>query len=137
MFNQANGAFKDYEPSIKNDYNNAVRIFQERIWYHKLDRQASIQTANHVGKKFVLSQVEETWVVWLKNETTLFEHVILRDILDHLRAANTGGETINVICLQQGMLSWWVKYLRVPEFITRCEEAKRKATRSGLAILDA
>ena len=78
--------------------------------------------------------MEETWVVFLKNETTLFKHVNLRDILGHLMATSTGGEVIDVIGLQQGMLSWWVKYPRVPEFITRCEDSQRKARRSGLAI---
>ena len=48
------------------------------------------------GKKFVLSRMEETWVVWLKNETTLFKHVTLRDILDHLGATSTGGKVIDV-----------------------------------------
>ena len=49
----------------------------------------------------------------------------------------TDGEAINVIGLHQGMLSWWVEDLQVPELITCCEEAQRKATRAGLAILDA
>ena len=44
---------------------------------------------------------------------------------------------IDVIGLQQGMLSWWVEDPRVPEFITCCEEAQRKARRAGLNILDA
>ena len=59
-----------------------------------------------MGKKFVLSRVEETWVVCLKNETTLFKHIALRDILNHLGATSTEGEEIVVIGLQKGMLSW-------------------------------
>ena len=47
-----------------------------------------------------------------------------------------GGEAINVIGLQQGMLSWWVENPRVLEFVTRFEEAQRKTTRAGLAISD-
>ena len=35
------------------------------------------------------------------------------------------------------MLSWWVEDPRVSEFITRCEDAQRKARQAGLAILDA
>ena len=35
-------------------------------WSRKLDFQAAIQTAKRVGNKFVLSCVEETWVVCLK-----------------------------------------------------------------------
>ena len=86
--------------------NNTIRLRQEKNWSHKLDCQAAIQTADRAGKKFVLSRVEETWMVCLKNKTTLFKHVKLRDILDHLRATSTGGEAIDVIGLQQGMSSW-------------------------------
>ena len=75
-------------------------------------------------------------MVRLKNETTLFKQVNLRYIFDHLRETITGGEAIDVIGLHQDMLSWWVKELRSPEFITRCEEVQRKARRAGLAISD-
>ena len=59
-----------------------------------------------MGNKFVLSHVEETWIVRLKDETTLFKHVTLHDILDHLGETSAGGEAIDVIVLHQGMLSW-------------------------------
>ena len=48
-------------------------------------------------------------MVCLKNETTLFKHVNLHNILDHLGATITEGEAIDVIGLQKGMLSWWVE----------------------------
>ena len=54
-------------------------------------------------------------------------HVTLYDILNHLGATSTGGKAINFIRTQQGMLSWWVEEPRVPEFITRGEDAQRKA----------
>ena len=84
----------------------------------------------------MLSRVEETWVVCLKNETTLFKHVTLREILDRLLETSTGGEAIYVIGLQQGMSSWWVEDPRVPEFFTRCKNAQRKSRRAGLIISD-
>ena len=49
-----------------------------------------IQTAERVGKKFVLSRVEEMWMVRLKNETTLFKHVTLQDLFDHLGEMSMG-----------------------------------------------
>ena len=52
-----------------------------------------------MGNKFFLSRVEEMWVVRLKNETTLFKHVTLCNLLDHLGATSTGGEAIDVIGL--------------------------------------
>ena len=51
--------------------------------------------------------MEETWVVCLKHKTTLFKQVTLHDILNHLKETSTGGEAIDVIGLQQGVLSWW------------------------------
>ena len=109
-FDRANGALEAYNPSIQDDDNNAIRLRQEKNWSRKLNRQANIRTAKRVRKKFVLSQVEETCVVRLKNETALFKHVTLRDILNHLGATRTGGEAIDAIGLQQGILSWWVEY---------------------------
>ena len=103
VFHRANEALKAYNPLIWYDDNNAVRLRREKNWLRKLDRQSAIRTAERVWKKFVLFQVEETWVVRLKNETTLFKHVTLRDILDHFGETRTGGEAINLICLQQGM----------------------------------
>ena len=50
-----------------------------------------------MGTKFVLSRVEETWVVCLKNEATIFKHVTLRNLLYHLGATSMGGEVIDVI----------------------------------------
>ena len=97
----------------------------------------AIQTAKGVGKKFVFSRVEETRVVRLKKETSLFKHITLCNILDYLGETSTGREAIVVIGLQQGMLFWWVEDPRVPEFITRCEESQRKATQAGLDISDA
>ena len=109
VFDRADRALEAYDPSIRDNNNNAVRLRQEKKWSCKLDHQASIQTANRLGKKFVLSPVEETWVVPLKNETTLFKHVTLCDILNQLGATSTGGEAIDIIGLQQGMLSRWVE----------------------------
>ena len=109
VFDCADGALEAYDPSMQDDDNNAVRLRQEMNWSLKLNRQAAIQTAERVRKKSVLSRVEETWMVCLENETTLFKHVTLRDILNHLGATSTGGEAIDVTGLQQGMLSWYVE----------------------------
>ena len=50
-----------------------------------------------MGKKFVLSRVEETWVVRLKNEATIFKHVTLCDLLYQIGAKSMGREAIDVI----------------------------------------
>ena len=71
MFNQAYGALKAYGPSIQDDNKNAVILQQYKNWSDKIDRQAAIRNAERVGKKFVLSCVEETWLVRLKSEITL------------------------------------------------------------------
>ena len=65
LFNRADGALKAYDPSIQDNDNNVVHLRQEKTWSHKIDCQAFIRTAERVGKKFVLSCVEETWLVCL------------------------------------------------------------------------
>ena len=97
MFDRADGALEVYKPSIQDNNKNAVLVCQEKSWSHKLKRQASIRTANRIRKKLVISRMEGTWVFRIKNETTLFKHVTLRDILDHLGATSTGVEAIEVI----------------------------------------
>ena len=87
---------------------------KKKNWSRKLDCQEAIQNAKRVGKKFVLSRVEETWVVRLKNESILFKHVTSHNIFDNLGSKITVGKAINAIRLQQGMLSRWVEYPRVP-----------------------
>ena len=106
VFHRSNRALEAYDPSIQDDDNKAVRLRQEKACSFNLDHQAAIQTAKRVGEKFVLSRVEEMWAIRLKNKTTLFKHVTLRNLLDHLGATGTDGEAIGVISLQQGMLSW-------------------------------
>ena len=67
-----------------------------------------------MGNKFILARVEETWVFFLKDETTLFKNVTLRNLLDHLGATSTGREAIGVIGVQQGVLYWLVQDPQVP-----------------------
>ena len=97
VFDRSDRALEAYNPLIQDDNNNNICLRQENNWSFKLDRQSAIRTAMHVGKKFILHCVEETWVVCLKNKTTLFKYVTLGDILDHLRATRTGGKAIDVI----------------------------------------
>ena len=54
-FDHAKGALEAYNPSIQDDNNNAVRLRQKKNWSCKIDRQASIRTAERVRKKFLLS----------------------------------------------------------------------------------
>ena len=88
------------------------------------------------GEKIRALLREQKWVVFLKNETTLFKNVTFHDLLNHLGTTSTGGESINMISLHQDILSWWVEDPQVLEFITGYEESKRKATRDGFSILD-
>ena len=89
VFDPADGALEVYDPSIWDKDNNFIFLLQEKNWSRKIDLQAAIQTAERVGNKFVLSCVEETREVRLKHKTTVFKHVTLHDILNHLGATRT------------------------------------------------
>ena len=67
VFDRSEGALEAYGPSIQYDNNNSIRLCQEKKWSCKLGCQAAIRTAKHVGEKFVLSRVEEMWLVHFKN----------------------------------------------------------------------
>ena len=60
VFDCANGALEAYNPSFQDDDNNAVRLSQEKSWSQKINCQAAIRIAEHVGEKIVISRMEET-----------------------------------------------------------------------------
>ena len=68
VFDRADRALEAYDLSIQDNNNTAVNLCQEKTWSCNLDRQVSIQTAERLGKKFVLSIMEKTWVVRLKTK---------------------------------------------------------------------
>ena len=125
-----------YDPGIASDASNAVRVKSERAWTAKLDLQRLIQTVERQLRTFFATIIEETWLLPLKNPTTFYNKVEIREYLRHLTTSSGGLEATDIVELQAAMLHWWAEDPRVPEYINRLEDAQKKATRASLPITD-
>ena len=123
-----------YDPAIAADATDAVRARAERNWTAKKELQRLIRAVERNGRLFLLSIVEETWLLPLKSATTFYNQVSLRDMLDHLATNMPGLEATDIVTLAVDMQSWWQDDPRVPEYINRLEEAQKKALRGNLPI---
>jgi hypothetical protein len=74
--------------------------------------------------------VEDTWLLPLKSPTTFYNKVSLQDMLQHLAASTAGLKAMDIISLLVDMHSWWEEDPRVPEYINRLEDAKKKSARA-------
>jgi hypothetical protein len=126
-----------YDPAIAVDATAAVRARAERNWTARRELQRLIRAVERNGRLFLLSVVEETWLLPLKSDTTFYNQVALRDMLDHLATNMPGLEATDIITLSVEMQSWWQDDPRVPEYINRLEEAQKKAVRANLPISNA
>jgi hypothetical protein len=126
-----------YDPAIAVDASNAIRARAERTWTAKRELQRLIRAVERNGRLFLLHVVEETWLLPLKSETTFYNQVALRDMLNHLATNMQGLEATDIISLSVDMQSWWQDDPRVPEYINKLEEAQKKANRANLPLTDA
>jgi hypothetical protein len=126
-----------YDPAIAVDASNAIRARAERTWTAKRELQRLIRAVERNGRLFLLHVVEETWLLPLKSDTTFYNQVALRDILDHLASNMPGLEATDIISLSVEMQGWWQDDPRVPEYINKLEEAQKKAARANLPLTNA
>ena len=68
-----------YDNSIASDATNAVRAKSERLWTAKIGIQTLIKTVERAGRALLIAVVEGTWLLPLKEETTYYNKVLLRD----------------------------------------------------------
>ena len=68
-----------YDNSIASNAKNAVRAESERLWTAKIGLQTLIKTVERAGRTFLIAVVEDTWLLPLKEETTFYNKVPLRD----------------------------------------------------------
>ena len=117
----------DYDNSIASDANNAVRAKAERLWMAKIELQRLIKTVERSGCAFLVSVVEDTWLLPLKEESTFYNKVPLRDFFARLKGGSGGLEATNIVSLLSANLSWWADNPRVPEYVNRLEDAQKKS----------
>ena len=114
-----------YDNIIATDANNAVRAKAERLWTAKIELQRLIKTVKRAGRAFLVAVVEDTWLLPLKEEATFYKKVPLRDFFARLKGGSGGLKATDIVSLLSATLGWWAKDPRVPEYITRLEDAQK------------
>ena len=96
--------------------------------------QTLIKTVERTGRAFLLAVVEDTWLLPLKEETTYYNKVPLRDFFALLKRDSGGLKATDIVSLLSATLGWWAEDPRVPQYINKLEEAQRKSVRASLPI---
>ena len=81
-----------YDYSIAADATNAVHAKAERLWTAKIELQGLIKTVERAGRAFLVTVVEDTWLLFLKEEATFYNKVPLRDFFARLKGGSGGLE---------------------------------------------
>ena len=106
-----------YDDSIASDATNAVRTKAERLWMAKIGLQTLIKTVERAGRVFLIAVVKDTWILPLKEETTFYNKVPIRDFFARLKGGSGSLEATDIVSLLSATLGWWAEDLRVPEFV--------------------
>ena len=98
--------------------------------------QTLIKTVECAGRAFLLAVIEDTWLLPLKEETTYYNKVPLRDFFARLKSGSGGLEATDIVSLLSATLGWWAEDPCVPEYINKLKDAQRKSVRASLPISD-
>ena len=88
-----------YDDSIAADANNAVCDKSERLWTAKIELQRLIKTVERAGRAFLVTVVEDTWLLPLIQESTFYNKVPLLDFFARLKGSGGGLKATNTVFL--------------------------------------
>ena len=108
-----------YDDSIATDANNTFRAKAERLWTAKIKLQRLIKTVERARRAFLVAVVEDTWLLPLKEEATLYNKVPLRNSFARLKGGSGGLEATDIVSLLSATLGLWAEDPCVPEYINR------------------
>ena len=117
---------KAYDDVIAADTTNAVHDKAECLWTAKIELQRLIKTVERAGRAFLVAVIEETWLIPLKEETTFYNKVPLRNVFARLKGGSGGLEATNIYSLLSAMIGWWANNPRIPEYINCLEERTKE-----------
>ena len=92
-----------YDPTILEEDKPAVVRKKEISWKERMNNYKLFAKAKLEARALILHVVDETWVLELKDEETLFTEFTRRQLLDHLHSVCGGLHTIDVLALQNEM----------------------------------
>ena len=125
-----------YDNSIAANANNAVCANAARLWTANIELQRLIKTVKHAGRAFLVPVVKDTWLPPLKEESTFYKKVPLRNFFAWLKGGNGGLEATDIAYLLFATLGWWSDDTRVPKYVNHLEDAQKKSVRAKLPIDD-
>ena len=133
-FEYMEAPLKAYDNGITANTKNDVCTKAERLWTAKIELQRLIKTVERAGRAFLVAVIEETWLLPLKEESTFYNKVPLRDFFPRLKGGSGGLEATDIVSFFSSMLGWWANDPRVPEYINRLEDAQKKLVQTNLPI---
>ena len=75
-------------------------------WSAKLELHRLIYTLEHMLCTFFAMNIEDTWLLPLKDMTTFYNNVEIRTYLHDLSTRRGSLEATNIVQLQASMLGW-------------------------------
>ena len=129
-------AYKLYDPSIKDDATDGLCTKMDCEWTARIATQLLIRSCEVRYRSFILKVFEDTWVWRLCEPDSFYTRVAQRDILDLLSTYSGGIKHAYVVTMFATMDLCWAEVPRVPKFINRFDDARKKFTRTSLPIKD-
>ena len=118
-----------YDPAILDEEKPAVFRKKEITWKACVNGYKMFANAKLEARVLILHEVNETWVLELNYEETLFTQVTPRQFLDHLQSICGGLHAINVLTLQNETQDYQKDSEGIIEYINTLEAAQKKSKR--------
>ena len=123
-----------YNDSIAVNANNAVRAKAESLWTANIKLQQLIKIVKCARSDFLVAVVKETWLLPLKEKSTFYNKMPLRDFFTHLKGGSGSLDATDIVSLLSAMLGWWANNPRVPEYMNHLKDTQKKFVQSKLPI---
>ena len=116
-----------YDPTITDDDKPAVVRKKYITWKARVNDYKLYDKAKLKARALILHAVDETWVLELKDEETLFTQVAPRQLMDHLQSIYGGPHAIEVLALQNESQEYHTDSKGILEYINALEAAQKKS----------
>ena len=116
-----------YDSPISDDDKTAVVRKKEITWKARVNNYKLFAKKKLEERALILHTVDETWVLELKYEETLFTQVTPRQLLDHLQSICSGLHAIEFLALQNEMQEYHKDSKGILDYINALEAAQKKS----------
>ena len=118
-----------YDSSITDDDKPAVVRKKEITWKACVNDYKIYLKAKLEARALILHDVDETWVLELKDEETLFKQVTPIQLLSHLQSICGGLHAIDVLTLQNEMQDYHTDSEGILDYTNALGAAQKKSKR--------